>query len=190
MKRVILVLLIAVFAIPTFQSCKKGENDPSISLKSRKSRLVGDWTLKEGSITMTNGGSSGVITYNGSTESYSTGGSYSYTLKATIKKDGTFESTLLEDGDLTVTEGQWYFLEGNKDKDLKSKECVAFVNTKVTNTPAGNPTTISTFNSIIPDATWQLDKLSSKEMIIIFDEQYSTGSSFSKTGTLTFTKSK
>ncbi len=188
MKRLLLVLLVAVFAMPTFQSCKKGENDPSISLKSRKARLVGEWTLEKGTITITSGGSSGVITYNGSTESFSTGGSLNYTLKIVIEKDGTFESTELEDGDLTVTEGQWYFLDGNKDKDIKAKECVAFVNTKVTSTPAGGTPTISTYSSVVPDGTWQLDKLSSKEIIVKYDEQYTTGSTYSRTGTLTFTK--
>ena len=31
---------------PAFQSCKKGEEDPFISLKSRTSRITGTWTLK------------------------------------------------------------------------------------------------------------------------------------------------
>lgn len=32
--------------------CKKGENDPTLSLRSRKARLVGKWVFEEGSMTL------------------------------------------------------------------------------------------------------------------------------------------
>jgi hypothetical protein len=56
MKRVLLVLLIAMIAIPTFQSCKKYENGPTISLRSKKSRVANDWAIssyQEGGIDKT-----------------------------------------------------------------------------------------------------------------------------------------
>jgi hypothetical protein len=45
MKKVLGIALIAAFAVPSFQACKKGEDDPGLSLRSRKARLAGEWTL-------------------------------------------------------------------------------------------------------------------------------------------------
>lgn len=36
--------------VSVFSSCKKGENDPFFSIKSRKARLVGDWVISEGTV--------------------------------------------------------------------------------------------------------------------------------------------
>ena len=46
MKKISLLstILLAAFAI-SFQSCKRGENDPTISFKSRTERLSGEWKL-------------------------------------------------------------------------------------------------------------------------------------------------
>lgn len=46
--RVLLIVLIAVLALPTINSCGIGEKDPFISLMSRNSRLSAVWTLKSG----------------------------------------------------------------------------------------------------------------------------------------------
>jgi hypothetical protein len=90
----------AIFALP-IQSCKKGSDDPAISLRSRKARVVGEWTLKEvkengKAITM-----SGTTTYN-------------------FKKDGT-GSTSFKFNSLSSTDNfRWDFLGGNG--DYKKKE--------------------------------------------------------------------
>jgi len=187
MKRLLLVLLVAVMAIPTFQSCKKGADDPAISLKSRKARLCGDWTLTSGTITFTSSTTS-VNTYNGTTVSYSTGGSVSYTQTMSIVKDGTFKLTILDDGDQYAYEGQWYFMDGNKDKKIKDKECVGFVETKLTYTPAGGTSSITSWVSTNPDMIWQLDELKSKEIIVTINEVTTSTTTSSQTGTLTYTK--
>ncbi len=46
--RILLIVLIAVLALPTINSCSVGEKDPFISLMSRNSRLSAVWTLKSG----------------------------------------------------------------------------------------------------------------------------------------------
>jgi hypothetical protein len=189
MKRVLLVLLVAVFAIPTFQACKKGENDPTISLKSRKARLCGDWTLKEGSMTETNGGTVTIYTYNGTTVSVSTGGSANYTEAMTIEKDGTFKFTRVSNGNTWVYEGQWYFMDGNKDKDIKNKEIVAFYETSITYTVGGNPPQVATYSGVAPDFVWQLDELKSKEIIVITNtSSTSGGTTDTEVGTMTYEK--
>lgn len=44
-------ILLAGFAF-SFQSCKRGDNDPGLSLKSRTARLKGDWKLTDKSVTL------------------------------------------------------------------------------------------------------------------------------------------
>jgi hypothetical protein len=45
-KNISLLLLISIlFGIISLSGCKKGPNDPFISLKSRKARVVGDWII-------------------------------------------------------------------------------------------------------------------------------------------------
>lgn len=46
MKKLVLIVITAAIMIPFFNSCKKGEEDPFLSLKSRDKRLQGEWTLK------------------------------------------------------------------------------------------------------------------------------------------------
>lgn len=44
MRKVIFIALIASLAMP-FESCKKGDGDPGLSLRSRKGRVTGEWKL-------------------------------------------------------------------------------------------------------------------------------------------------
>ncbi len=197
MRRVILVILVAVLVIPAFQSCKKGENDPAISFLSRKARLVGEWKLKEGTLSRNNAGNIYNYSYNGSTVVVSGGAndSWSYTNSIKIEKDGTFTETLLEDGDQTVFEGNWFFLSGNKDGDLKNKECVDFVFKTVTYTPAGGSPEITNIEGFVNmllypynglGYTWQLDELKNKEIIVKVDAKISSSTVKTIEGTLTF----
>ena len=47
-KRFFLVALIVLMAIPFFNSCKRGANDPWLSMKTRNSRISAVWTLESG----------------------------------------------------------------------------------------------------------------------------------------------
>ena len=116
----------------TTSSCKKGENDPGISLRSRTSRLSGEWTLASSeynssysrtNITDSNDkySSSTVTSYDGTTmnsthsytdKSWITGkdttivsvSSYLYSKKLTINSDGTFNmETVTIDNNTTTT---------------------------------------------------------------------------------------
>jgi len=46
-KQFILISLLSVFV---FSECKKGEEDPLISLRTRKARVVGKWKIKSGTV--------------------------------------------------------------------------------------------------------------------------------------------
>lgn len=47
MKNILIAIAASALIMPVFNSCKKGENDPMISLKSRDSRMAGEWTLSK-----------------------------------------------------------------------------------------------------------------------------------------------
>ncbi len=187
MKIALLMLLTAVLILP---SCKKGENDPFMSLKSRKARLCGEWDLKEGTMTQTSGSTTVTYSFNGSTCTYSMSGtsaSFAYTEKVTIDKDGTYKIETNSDGDLSTEEGAWYFGGKNKELELKDKESVVFIKTKYTSTSGGTTSTTTYSGSDCPSTTMLLDELKGKEMIMILDGSSTyTGGSSSTTGTMTF----
>jgi len=43
-------IIAAVLIIASFTGCKKGDEDPFISLRSRQNRLVGEWNLVDGKV--------------------------------------------------------------------------------------------------------------------------------------------
>ncbi len=46
MKKILFLLAIAIFSATFITSCKKGEDDPFISFRSRDNRIIGVWVLK------------------------------------------------------------------------------------------------------------------------------------------------
>ena len=163
-------LAIVVFAMTfTTSSCKKGENDPGISLRSRTARLSGEWTLAEFDYTSTSKSSgkdwnddtytrsststskfdgttrtyTSTSVYNGETSTYSDIIMYSETI--TIESDGTFKikTVTTDDGDVSTrtTEGDWIWLKGNDEKELSNKEAVLFTPTKESNVSTYNGST-------------------------------------------------
>lgn len=139
-------LLLIVLALSCI-GCKKGEEDPTISLRSRKTRICKEWRVSEGtskyyqlSPSNTN---SGISTYNelyttsdvtiAISNGYTGKGRYTYTFE--IKEDGTYniyKNIELDDGNNIVeTErGAWYFLTKNKDLKTKTFEIIAFQPTR------------------------------------------------------------
>jgi hypothetical protein len=47
MKKLLAVILLAIFALTGFNSCKKYEDGPLISLRTKKARVVGDWKISK-----------------------------------------------------------------------------------------------------------------------------------------------
>lgn len=96
MKKTISIIILSVLVIPfIITSCKKGENDPFLSLKSRNARLVGDWKVAESTIT------------SNSTDSYD-GGSYTQnttTVGTETINDLTYTETETETEIYTTTGG-------------------------------------------------------------------------------------
>lgn len=105
-------------------ACKKGENDPFLSLKSRDARLKGTWVLKESTYEEIDNNEltnyKYTETFNGSVMTVSETGfsnySISYSSEILINKDGSFKKTVVADGDSYVNDGSWWWLTDNKKK--------------------------------------------------------------------------
>lgn len=189
-----------------FTSCKKGENDPFLSMRSRNARLSGEWTIKEGSIVTTNDGNTSTSTLT-ETELTNSDGTNTvvYTLgqyTITFEKEGTYTSTTsitLKSVDgvavtgataETSTEGgNWAWMSGNKDQDRKNKEAIIMDITTSTYTDASGSST-NTATGFDDGDVWYIDQLKNKELIVTQDYTRTPdgGTTTTSTGSLTFTQ--
>ncbi len=170
----LLYLVVLSLVFPLIESCKKGENDPFLSLSSRKSRVEGTWTVSKMTGTNTSSTIMGIATlitnatmnYDGSTETIevSAGSAGStpttsydtshYTNSYTFTKDGTFENNMdydfpddPDDDEVIKRTGIWTFSGGTG--DIKNKENLILSTTALdlTEIENGNTTTANyTYN--------------------------------------------
>ncbi len=195
--RLSVVLLVSII---TFSGCtKKGEDDPFLSMRSRTSRLAGEWTLSEYEITYTENNSTwGTYTsktvYNGATYSrtYTQDGNSStsdpviYSESLTIEKDGTWQHSSVEEGEISGSTGNWMWASKNKDLDLKDKEAVIL--TEASSTYNGET---STYTGIPDEGNIMVIKqLANKELVFeySYSETDSDGDTYSVNGTRTYTQ--
>lgn len=161
-----------------FSDCKKGPDDPFISLRSRKARVAGDWKMTKGSNSSSSSNksnsSSGESIYNGtsyttnktSTSAGATTEIGTYSLKMSFKKDGTFEYEEILDGDLSKFIGTWNFTGGIGDK--KNKEQIVLHGTS---SSSNNYNSLMTGNQI--DVTFDLKELRNKKMVFTLEQNNS-----------------
>ena len=214
MKKITIAVLGLALVAGTFTSCKKGENDPALSLTSRKARVSGEWMLSsassEGTYTFKDEDSNFTQTtsteYDGEQEitSYTFDGNTSYdtimyTQEMTINKDGSFtavyESTWDGGSYKSETEGSWAFVGKSKDADLKKKEAIiiSVTDEQETNTFTGGSSTQSSTRSAFSDGDILIiDQLKSKEMIVLTDRMWEDVDgneieTYTSTGTQTYT---
>ncbi|MDH4473541.1 MAG: hypothetical protein QE487_13110 [Fluviicola sp.] len=174
MNKFIFISATMLLVTTIFSACKKGENDPLFSLRSRKARLAGEWTLTTleygGQSIVGNTTQSTVISYDGQTETKNITTTISgvstnaittatYTMVLTIEKDGTFEQIRKENGVTETTKGTWVFLGKSKENELKGKEAVLLTETSFTD--ATGTTTYEGLDGVI----YTIDQLKNKEMI-------------------------
>lgn len=202
MKFITKSLVIALFALTLvpFSACKKGANDPSISLRSRTGRLTGVWKLSGYDQTKTTVTGSSfktttnvVTSYDGTfktevttvtlgngTPNKSTD-KVTYSCTWTVNKDHTFKMEVVEDGQTDVIEGTWAWIEGNG-AELKKKEAIQIFITK--ETFGGSAYTVTGFNN---GSTVVLSRLANDEIQIDMSEtSNSTNYTETVTGTQTF----
>jgi hypothetical protein len=186
MKKLIQTLALAAVVVvsgASFTACKKGENDPGLSLKSRKGRLTGDWKVTKADMTQTSGGSTSSTKIEGTTITQTSGGgsitgTCAYTL--TIDKEGTYEFKQSETyGGITnnrTEKGRWSFLGKNKDAEVKNKEAILMLVTS-----SDNGTSTTTYTTPDNGSVWMIDQLKNKEMIVKGKTSMTSGSSTSTT---------
>jgi hypothetical protein len=186
MKKVFTVFIVAALIAPMFTGCyfKKGEEDPTMSLKSRKARACGKWTLIEwtqtSTSTSTGGSSTSSLSFSGSSlvETYASG-SYTaiYSESMEILKDGTYEysSNMSSEGYSVIESGSgtWSFVTADKDNGIANKERIILTNTQYTETETYSGSSDTEVYTASGDpssvAIQRIDKLSSKELIISRD---------------------
>jgi hypothetical protein len=121
---------IMALAITLFFGCKKGENDPFLSLKSRDARITGEWELVKSDRTSsyTNTGQNSffysynyifdgttlttIITSSQGTETTTK----SYAEKLSIQKNGKYIETYIEDEIPEIYDGIWWWTNDSKKK--------------------------------------------------------------------------
>jgi hypothetical protein len=201
MKTLKFIIILTTFLAFVLPSCKKGDNDPWLSFRSRKNRICGKWDLKSGTSTykyydttesVNYTGSNAEITYSTDADGVFSSGTIPYTEKWTINKDETY--TIIKNNYeyyLTV-EGFWSFGKKDEELDLKNKESIIFRITSkkyVYNGSNGNPngTFLYTYTgSYCPFYNYTIDELKNKEIILKY-EGASNQEDFSEHGTGTFT---
>ena len=178
-----------ITSLTILSSCKKGANDPFLSLHSRKARVAGDWTLKKADGTSTSGTSTTTSSFDGTTLTETSAGvstKSTYSLKYKFDKKGTYTSTLIIDTDTWDETGTWNFTSGiGKDKN---KDHI-IIKTLTSTHKYGSTTTTSTYTG--DDAGtfgFYLDELKNKTMVWKYDgsSTYSSGSKSSDMMTYTF----
>ena len=202
MKNTVILLLSALVIAGSFSGCKKGENDPFLSLRSRKSRLEGNWVIvkEEVSETNINGSTTEIMqsVYDGKmkvTTTTTTAGALSttvidtvkYTVNFDIKKDGNYKMIAANENkiDIVTTEGTWLFLGKSKLNDLKNKEAILLTTTKqvVSSNPVANSVNYENLNGL----TIVIDALKNKEMMTIVEENSSNEDGLTSSKKLTKT---
>lgn len=139
-------LLVAFLFILPIYSCKKTDNDPLISLRSRKARVIGEWTAESGKIS----GDGYVYTINGNTFIYNEQGYSQLTGAAAVsflfEKDGKCEVVINLSSYLLRYEGYWNFTGGVGEVKNKTQIVIHFTKVKSssgTYTYTGNRTNIT-----------------------------------------------
>ena len=202
MKNTVVLLLSALVIAGSFSGCKKGENDPFLSLRSRKSRLEGNWVIvkEEVSETNINGSTTEIMqsVYDGKmkvTTTTTTVGALSttvidtvkYTVNFDIKKDGNYKIIATNENkiDIVTTEGTWLFLGKSKLNGLKNKEAILLTITKqvVSSNPVANSVNYENLNGL----TIVIDALKNKEMMTIVEENSSNEDGLTSSKKLTKT---
>lgn len=129
MKKVKIALLALIATVLILPACKKGADDPFLSLRSRDGRMEGNWTLSAVSGTHIDYATTNTTTtdtYNGSVYTSTTTGSSPESATGTytmvISKHGvvTWSSSIAQSGssDVQTGTGEWYWSNSDKNKEF------------------------------------------------------------------------
>lgn len=177
MKTISRILILSTLVLSATSCLKKGEDDPLLSMRSRKARVTGEWKMTSVKSRNESGSPLDTTTYylsefsgNGSTYtrsgrdpwsgSFSTTGTF--TSGFTFKRNGEFSYEEVYDGNVYKMQGTWNFTAGVGDEKRKAQ--ITLTNTQ---SSYGNTTTSVTTN--IPFQTFYIKELRNKRMILTYE---------------------
>lgn len=173
-----LLTLILLGTSLLFTSCRKGEDDPFLSFRSRNARLSGKWELVESSkryeqredlkiIATTfklNGGTMEVIQSQLGRPNLI--GEFDYSERIEFDKDGTYDHEIKEEGERYINRGNWMWIHENEQEDVGDMEAIVLTITEsnegYTYSGKTNP----------PQSIWVFKRLSNKNLVVEIDQQY------------------
>ncbi len=167
-------VFIIVFILGILSQCKKGENDPFISLRTRKARVAGDWTATSGTsflhiespgysstsntIYKNNSFSQeSTITYSNVTTTYNFTGKFIYKIK--FDKNGDFVMSTTFDNGYNIYMGNWNFTGAVG--ELKNKEQIV-----LNVTSEDHSGSMATHNGNNTRYTFNIRELRNKKMVL------------------------
>ena len=112
-------LLLAIVFLTVIPSCKKGENDPFISFRSRNSRITGKWKVVNFEYVEINGNNNSSLILNGSTMTQNSNGnvtSYSFSSNLEIMEDGTYKLFSDSNGEISNSINTWHWFDDTQNK--------------------------------------------------------------------------
>jgi len=198
MKNISKLILLSIFLSAIFTNCKKGDDDPFLSLRTRTNRLSGEWKLTGADLNMEENSSyshstthttynNGIVIISETNGNTTDIDSLVYTQFFNIDKNGTFNQKFYTDTDTGSREGNWTWLSKNKELGLKNKE--AFI---LTITKEVYDSDVDTYSGkyIIPENIYVLKELSNEKLVITIDYTKTDidGNVSYEKGTLTYTK--
>ena len=192
MKNIFLFSAACLIGLSTFESCKKGENDPLIALQTRTARLSNNWIAekieRKIDVIYTNiDDMDSTITQNiifeNNYEVNTTtikGISFDTTLidstmmqyEIKFNKDGNYIQNIIDQSHFTIEtiEGNWIFLGKSEKDDLKNKEAILLTTTKRL-TSDGTTTNIVNYTDL-DGITLVLDRLKSNELVTVVEKSF------------------
>lgn len=181
-KQFSVVLLGLVIVTASFVGCKKGENDPFLSFRSRKGRLAGEWKVTSMSGTRVDGssGTTTTFTYDGTTYSETTGSNVStmpLSQEMTFEKDGTYKThstyTLMSTTFNEDENGTWNFT--GRIGDDKNKDHVVMRTLSSTSGTSTSTSTQTWEGDDAPSMVLYIDQLKNKEVIFKYNGKSTSG---------------
>lgn len=166
MKYIFKAFILIAGLVLCFAGCKKGEDDPAVSLRTRKARLAGEWRLISGKASRTAEGYNESFTFDGSSMKVNVTSYYpvvytgKYSLGLTIKKDGSFTFKENFAGGILDGKGVWNFNTGVGED--KKKEAVIFTIDKVDH----GYTADNMFNRYSVNFIYKIKELRNKKLVI------------------------
>lgn len=175
MKLLAKYIICSSLIILAFQSCKKGEDDPFFSLRTRKNRASGSWTLKSGylDVRIERAGSVSDEHYEFSETDLSytelnTGkveNGISHHLKLELDKKGHFTIDEESYGVAFKADGEWDFEDGTGKG--KNKE---YLQLKITSVRQGKLLYYDGFNKSTSNFAYRIKELRNKKLVLVSDK--------------------